>query len=172
MRESLCTLGNGYFGTRGAAPETAATKVHYPGVYIAGVYNTLPTEIANRTINNEDFVNCPNWLMLNYRIGDGPWFNRLQGKILSWKVELNMYKGMLSRRVRWQDEQGRITLVENHRIVSMAHPHCGAVRCKITPENYSGTITVRLMLDGAVLKFQCRTGDCVTSDVNSGCPWQ
>ena len=44
LREALCTLGNGYFGTRGAAPETAASKVHYPGTYIAGVYNTLPTD--------------------------------------------------------------------------------------------------------------------------------
>ena len=100
LREALCTLGNGYFGTRGAAPETVATKVHYPGVYIAGVYNTLPTEIANRTIYNEDFVNCPNWLMLNYRIDDGPWFNRLQVKILSWKVELNMYKGILIKKCK------------------------------------------------------------------------
>jgi trehalose/maltose hydrolase-like predicted phosphorylase len=151
LREALCTLGNGYFGTRGAAPETVATKVHYPGVYIAGVYNTLPTEIANRTIYNEDFVNCPNWLMLNYRIDDGPWFNRLRVRILSWKVELNMYKGILSRRFRWQDEQGRITLVENHRIVSMSNPHCGALRCTITPENYSGKITVRSGIDGMII---------------------
>ena len=71
-RETLSTISNGYFGTRGAVSETtAATKAHYPGVYISGVYNTLPTDIANRTIHNEDLVNCPNWLMLNYRIDDG-----------------------------------------------------------------------------------------------------
>ena len=151
LREALCTLGNGYFGTRGASPETAASKLHYPGTYVAGVYNALPTEIANRTIYNEDFVNCPNWLMLNYRIEDGPWFNRLKVKILTWKVELNMRKGRLSRRLRWQDEQGRITLVENHRIVSMSNPHCAAVRCTITPENYSGNITVRSGIDGLIL---------------------
>ena len=151
LREALCTLGNGYFGTRGAAPETLATRVHYPGVYIAGVYNTLSTEIAGRTVYNEDFVNCPNWLMLNYRVGDGPWFNRLQVRILSWKVELNMYKGMLSRRIRWQDEKGRVTLVENQRIVSMAHPHCGALRCVMTPENYDGKITVRSGIDGMII---------------------
>jgi len=151
LREALCTLGNGYFGTRGAVPETMVTKVHYPGVYIAGVYNTLPTDIANRTIYNEDFVNCPNWLMLNYRIDDGSWFNRQQVKILTWKVELHMYRGILSRRIRWQDEKGRTTLVENHRIVSMSHPHCGALRCTITPENYDGTITVRSGIDGLVI---------------------
>ncbi|VAW49366.1 Not trehalose-6-phosphate phosphatase, partial [hydrothermal vent metagenome] len=41
LREALCTLGNGYFGTRGAVSENMATRVHYPGTYIAGVYNTL-----------------------------------------------------------------------------------------------------------------------------------
>ena len=31
LREALCTLGNGYFATRGAAPEAVADAVHYPG---------------------------------------------------------------------------------------------------------------------------------------------
>lgn len=151
LRESLCTLGNGYVGTRGAVPETAATKVHYPGTYIAGVYNALPTPIAGRDIINEDFVNCPNWLMFNYRIDDGPWFNRLKVKILSWKMELNMQKGILSRRVRWKDGDGRITLIESHRIVSMADPHVGAIRFSIIPENYNGKITFRTGIDGLVI---------------------
>ncbi|HBG61201.1 MAG: hypothetical protein A2Y03_06250 [Omnitrophica WOR_2 bacterium GWF2_38_59] len=151
LREALCTLGNGYFGTRGATPETSASKVHYPGTYIAGVYNTLPTEVAGKIIYNEDFVNCPNWLLFNYRIEDGPWFNRLKVKLLSWKMVLDMRKGRLSRRLRWQDQEGRTTLVENHRIVSMAHPHCGAMTFSITPENYSGTITIRSGIDGSVI---------------------
>jgi len=32
LREALCPLGNGYFGTRGAAPESTADDVHYPGI--------------------------------------------------------------------------------------------------------------------------------------------
>jgi len=92
LREALCTLGNGYFGIRGAVCENAASKVHYPGMYMAGVYNTLPTEIGGRPIYNEDFVNCPNWLLLNHKIGRGSWFDRMKVKILSWKVELNLKK--------------------------------------------------------------------------------
>jgi trehalose/maltose hydrolase-like predicted phosphorylase len=151
LREALCTLGNGYFGTRGAVAESQASKVHYPGTYIAGVYNTLPTEIAKRTIYNEDFVNCPNWLMLHFRINDNEWLNRRNVKILSWKVELNLRKGMLSRRVRWQDRKGRISLIETHRIVSMAHPHCGALRFSIIPENYNGKVTIRSGIDGLII---------------------
>ena len=45
QREALCTLGNGYFATRGAAPEANADSTHYPGTYLAGGYNRLQTEI-------------------------------------------------------------------------------------------------------------------------------
>lgn len=150
LREALCTLGNGYLGTRGAVQETVTSWAHYPGTYIAGVFNALPTEVSGKTIMNEDFVNCPNWLPLNYRIEDGPWFNRLKVKLLSWKMELNMRKGKLTRRLRWRDDQGRVTWVENQRIVSMADPHMCALRCTIVPENYSGKITIRSGLDGLV----------------------
>lgn len=71
LREALCTLGNGYFATRGAAPESADDDVHYPGTYLAGGYNRLKTEIADRVIENEDLVNLPNWLVLEFRIEGG-----------------------------------------------------------------------------------------------------
>ncbi len=47
-REALCTLGNGYFATRGAAPEVVAGDAHYPGTYFAGLYNRLGTEMSGR----------------------------------------------------------------------------------------------------------------------------
>lgn len=33
LREALCTLGNGYFATRGAGSETETGDIHYPGTY-------------------------------------------------------------------------------------------------------------------------------------------
>ena len=57
LREALCTLGNGYFATRGAAPESAAGDIHYPGTYMAGIYNRLRSDVAGETIENESMVN-------------------------------------------------------------------------------------------------------------------
>jgi trehalose/maltose hydrolase-like predicted phosphorylase len=151
LREALCTLGNGYVGVRGAAAEVTASRIHYPGMYIAGVYDTLPTHVSGRTIYNEDLVNCPNWLFLTFRVGDGPWFTPSTARILSYRQELDMKNGVLSRRIRVQDREGRRTYIHTHRIVSMADPHMGAVCYQIEPENYSGWITVRSMLDGSVL---------------------
>ena len=66
-REALCTLGNGYLATRGAAPEAVADGVHYPGTYVAGVYNRLASEVAGRRVEHESIVNLPNWLPLSFR---------------------------------------------------------------------------------------------------------
>ena len=59
LREALCALGNGVLVTRGAAEEAHADGVHYPGTYLAGGYNRLETQVAGRTIVNEDLVNFP-----------------------------------------------------------------------------------------------------------------
>ncbi|UCG34913.1 MAG: glycoside hydrolase family 65 protein [Candidatus Omnitrophota bacterium] len=151
LREALCTLGNGYFGTRGAAYESVASKIHYPGTYIASLYNRLATTIAGKTIINEDFVNCPNWLFLTFKIGDGEWVILSPTRILSYRQELDMHKGVLTRKIRLKNKKGQRTLIESSRIVSMADPHCAAFEYIITPENYSEWITVRTMLDGTVL---------------------
>ena len=71
LREALCTLGNGYFATRGAAPESKAGQVHYPGTYAAGVYNRLVDDVSGTEIDNESLVNLPNWLALTFRIDGG-----------------------------------------------------------------------------------------------------
>nr|WP_237737237.1 hypothetical protein [Rhodococcus sp. 21391] len=65
-------LGNDYFATRGCAPEATAGTVHYPGTYLAGVYNSLSDERGGMAIVNESMVNAPNWLTTTFRIEGGP----------------------------------------------------------------------------------------------------
>ncbi|MCK5241905.1 glycoside hydrolase family 65 protein [bacterium] len=151
LYEALFTLGNGYIGMRGAMPEYNGSRAYYPGLYIAGVYNKLETPIAGRRVVNEDFVNCPNWLFLNYRLDGGRWFDLHRVKILAARRELNMRKGVMSTLVRWQDDQGRITEMTSQRIMSMADPHYGAQRFVIKPKNYSAQITVRSGIDGSLI---------------------
>ena len=150
LREALCTLGNGYFGTRGAATESSASRIHYPGTYIAGLYNKLSTFIAGKTVYNEDLVNCPNWLFLTFRIGNGEWITPSTSKILSYHQELDIKRGIFIRKISLQDRQGRRTTIETRRIVHMARPHCAAISYEITPENYEGWIVIRSALDGTV----------------------
>jgi trehalose/maltose hydrolase-like predicted phosphorylase len=75
QREALMTLANGYVGTRGAMPHARDGDVHYPGTYIAGVYDRARSEIEGNTVEIESIVNIPNWLPLTWRIDGGAWLN-------------------------------------------------------------------------------------------------
>jgi len=151
LREALCTLGNGYFATRGAAAESKADDIHYPGTYLAGGYNRLKTEIAGREIENEDLVNLPNWLPFTFRMNNGGWFDPEQVEFLSYRQELDMKKGLLLRTVRFRDEKKRVTTVKSRRLVHMGHPHHAAQETTVTAENWSGQIEFRSALDGCVV---------------------
>jgi len=150
LREALCTLGNGHFATRGAAEESAADGVHYPGTYVGGGYNRRRTDMAGRVIENEDLVNWPNWLWLTFRVEDGPWFSLDSVDILDFRQELDLHDGVLERRVRFRDRQHRESTLCSRRMVHMRHPNLGAIQWTLTPQDWSGRICVRSGLDGAV----------------------
>lgn len=151
LREALCTLGNGYFATRGAAEEAEADGVHYPGTYLAGGYNRLETDIAGRVIENEDLVNLPNWLPLTFRPEDGDWLNLRRIEILAYGLELDLERGVLERRMRIRDSHGRETSFVSRRLVHMGLPHLAAIEVTLCPENWSGRLVVRTALDGRVI---------------------
>lgn len=151
LREALCTLGNGYFATRGAAAESSADEIHYPGTYLAGGYNRLETEISGRVIENEDLVNIPNWLPLTFRVGGGSWFSMDDVEILSYRQELDVRHGILLRAVRFRDGDGRTTLLSSRRIVSMTDSHICALEMSLEAEDWSGPVEFRSALDGTVV---------------------
>jgi trehalose/maltose hydrolase-like predicted phosphorylase/beta-phosphoglucomutase-like phosphatase (HAD superfamily) len=151
LREALCAGGNGYFVTRGALPEAEADGVHYPGTYVAGLYDRARTEIAGRTVENEDLVNVPNWLPLRFRVAGGDWFDAQQADVLEHRFELDMRHGTLTRHLLWQDAEGRRTSMVQRRLVSMKDEHLAGLETTFTAENWSGTLEVRSGLDGRVV---------------------
>jgi trehalose/maltose hydrolase-like predicted phosphorylase len=150
LREALCTLGNGYFATRGAAPEAAADAVHYPGTYVAGCYNRLVSRVADREVENEDLVNVPNWLPLTFRLQGGRWLDLQELEVLGYRQELDLRRGVLTRLLRVRDPEGRVTRVTQRRFVHMADPHLAGLETTVVPENWSGSLEIRSALDGRV----------------------
>ena len=122
LREALCTLGNGFMATRGAAPESDADDVHYPGTYAAGVFNRLTEEMSGRVVDNESIVNLPNWLSLTFRIDGGPWFRIDDVEVLAQTQTLDLREAVLVRRLRFRDTEGRMSALTQRRLVSM-HDH-------------------------------------------------
>ena len=151
IREALCVLGNGYFATRGAAAWAGADDIHYPGTYLACGYNRMRTDIAGRVVENEDLVNLPNWLALDFRIADEDWFDARTVKLLSYRQELDLRRGMLLQIITFEDRQGRRTTIKERRLVSMSDMHLGALELALTAENWSAKVTVRSAIDGRIV---------------------
>ncbi len=149
-REALCTLGNGYWATRGAAPESSADAVHYPGTYLAGVYNRKRTSVSGRWVEHEHLVNAPNWLPLRFRVADNGWFHPGTADLLTYEQQLDLRRAVLSRVFRFRDAAGRSTRVTSHRFVSRAAPHVAVMHTVFEAEDWTGPVTVRSAIDGRV----------------------
>ena len=151
LRESLCTLGNGYLATRGALPECAADDVHYPGTYAAGCYDRLTSDVAGRRVENEDMVNLPNWLPLRFRpAGREEWLTPDTATVLDHRNVLRLSCGLLERRTRYGLGDGRVLAVRQQRLVHMADPHLAVLRTEFTAEGFTGELDVEAALDGGV----------------------
>ena len=150
-RESLLTVGNGFFATRGCFAEEKASEYHYPGTYFAGVYNKLSSEINGKTIYNEDLVNCPNWLITSFKIDDGDWIDSKKYKILDIERKLDIKKGILTGWVLIEDSAGRQSMIESLRYISMANKNLAGLEYSIIPLNYSGKISIKTGLDANII---------------------
>lgn len=150
LREALCTLGNGYFATRGAAEEGKDDGTHYPGTYLAGGYNRAQSTISGKTIENEDLVNFPNWLCLSFRAEHGEWLNLDRLQVHEYEQNLDLKKGVLHRFMVVEDSKGRKSQISSRRFVSMRNMHNAAIEWSLTALNWSGKIEVMSKLDGAI----------------------
>jgi trehalose-phosphatase len=150
LREALCTVGNGYFATRGAAPEAKAGQVNYPATYAAGVYNRLDDVVGGQQTGHESLVNLPNWLPLTFRIDGGNWFDIGAVTLLTYQQTLDLRGAVLTRQLRFRDDAGRTTSLTQHRFVAMHMAHIAALETIIVAEDWAGTIEIRSTLDGNV----------------------
>jgi trehalose/maltose hydrolase-like predicted phosphorylase len=152
LREALCTLGNGYFATRGAFEEAKADEeVNYPATYLAGGFNRLVSEVAGKQIENEDLVNWTNWLPLTFRQDGEEWFDLAHMEVISFRQELDMRLGTLERKVHFRDNSSHESTLLSRRFISMANPHVAALEWELTPLNWSGTIEILSALDGRII---------------------
>lgn len=150
LREALCTLGNGYFATRGAAPESRADGIHYPGTYGAGCWDRLRDEVAGQAVDNESMVNLPNWLALTIAVNEGDWLDLAAVEVLSQRLELDLRNGVLTRLLHLRDGQGRLTRLTQRRFVHMQRAHLAGLETTVTAENWSGVLRIRSGIDGTV----------------------
>jgi trehalose/maltose hydrolase-like predicted phosphorylase len=149
-REALCTLGNGYWGTRGSAPGSTANGVHYPGTYLAGVYNRRSSGIGGRVVENEHLINAPDWTSLTVGPPGGAPYLPGSAEMLSYRQELDLHRGVLTRVGRYRDEAGHTTRVTSTSLVHLLQQQLAVLKTTVEAEDWFGPLVVRSGIDGRV----------------------
>ncbi len=149
-REALCTVANGYLGARGAAPGSTADGVHYPGTYLAGVYNRVCSDIAGRCVETEHLVNAPDWTSLTLGRPGAPQYLPGSTQMISSSQQLDLRCGVLTRVCRYRDDDGRTTRVTSRSLVHLTRQHLALVETTVEAEDWTGSLLVRSGVDGRV----------------------
>ena len=148
--EALLTLGNGYWGTRGSAPGATADGVHYPGTYLAGVYNRLRSDLGGRVVEDEHLVNAPDWTSVTIGPPGRLPFQHGSAEMLSCARQLDLRRGVLTCVSRFRDTEGRTTLVTSRSFLHLAQVHLAVLETTVEALDWSGPLVVRCGVDGRV----------------------
>ena len=149
-QEAMLTVGNGYFGLRGAYVEAHADKNNYPGMYVAGLYNQTTTNINGRDITNEDLVNMPNAQFMTFGVDNATPFKIQRRDIRDIYRSLDLRTGALTTTMIIVLGTGHELCVQTTKVADMEHWHRFAIRYQITPLNFSGSLQVYSGIDGGV----------------------
>jgi trehalose/maltose hydrolase-like predicted phosphorylase len=138
--ESLFAIGNGYAGSRGSLAEGSALSA--PATFVAGVFDSEAGSVSG-------LAPTADWTRLSATIDSHP-LRLDRGHNLEHRRILDMRQGILWREWRHEDGAGRITRLRALRLASLADRHLLVQCVTITPENYSGRVSIDAALTGPV----------------------
>nr|MDQ2717224.1 hypothetical protein [Chloroflexota bacterium] len=143
-QETVFTIGNGYFGTRGAFEEGYTEST--PATLIEGVFDNIP-------IGKEELANAPDWLSIKLFV-NGERFRLDRGKILAYERILDMQTGVLTRTVSWESPTGIALRLKIERFASLADQHIGMIRYAVTSEGQDADLELWATLNTAVGNYE------------------
>lgn len=146
-QESLMTLGNGYIGWRGAPVWAQFSDDHYPGLYVAGVFNKTTTEVAGHDVENEDMVNLPNPQLMRFYI-DGVLI-KFDEAVKSRESVIDFKNGLQTDEYTLALPAGNLTLVTT-KFVDPIHFHRFGFVGEIMTD-FNAHLRIESLIDGSVL---------------------
>lgn len=148
VAESIFSLGNEYMGVRGYFEE-GTTSDSLLGSYFNGIYeNTKSPYTGYKGVVTEPhfMVNAVDWLYTRLTI-DGEALDMNTAAIENFRRELDLKTGILTRSFTWTVSSGKQIRITLERFLHMERAEYGYQMIHLTPENFSGAMTVTLGLD-------------------------
>jgi maltose phosphorylase len=169
ISESLMSLGNGKIGQRGNFEEEFTGNT-LQGNYIAGVWFPDKTRVGWWKNGYPDYfakvINATNWIGINVWIGNEK-LDLAKAKILSFRRELDMQKGVLERICSVEMSDGKQVKIHSQRFCSMANDELGAIKYCVMPLNFSGVLRFSVYLDADVRNKDANHGDVFWEELDN-----
>lgn len=151
--ESLFSIGNGAIGQRANFEEYYSGET-FQGSYIGGVYYPDKTRVGWWKNGYPEYfakvLNAPNWIGIDIAINNAN-LDLNTCKISSFKRELNMKEGWLSRSFKAELPSGEQIEVNTKRFMSLEYNEVGAIEYHIKVVNFSGEITYAPYIDAGIM---------------------
>ncbi len=153
ISESIFSIGNGKMGQRANFEEKYSGDT-LNGTYVAGIYYPDKTRVGWWKNGYPEYfakiINSTNWIGIGVTI-NGEELDLAKCKVLSFRRELDMKNGLLTRSFVAELKNGNQVEVFSHRFVSICASEIGAIRYTVKAINFSGEIGVSPYLDGDVV---------------------
>ena len=147
--ESIFSIGNGAFGQRANFEEKYSGK-SLKGSYVGGIYYPDKTKVGWWKNGYPKYfakvLNSCNWIGINIEVNEQQ-LDLAICQVDSFYRELDMYRGILTRKFVCSFNDGKKIEVESVRFCSMHDDEIGAISYSITPVNFSGQVKFTPYLD-------------------------
>jgi beta-phosphoglucomutase len=138
--ETVFTIGNGNFATRGSFEE------RYPGDHpltlAHGIFDDMPVSFT-------ELVNLPDWLDVALEV-DGQLFRLDHGRVHHFRRMLNLHQAILRRDLRWESPDGVVLDLSFERFISYANLPVAGLRVLVTAVNRACTVQVHTGINSHV----------------------
>lgn len=166
--ESLFSIGNGHMGQRANFEETYSGETHQ-GSYIAGIYYPDKTRVGWWKNGYPEYfakvLNSPSWIGLFVKI-EGEELDLAKCEIESFRRELDMQKGTLTRSFTCRMQSGIRIKVDAVRFVSMADYEAGAIRYSLSLLEGEGYVEIRSSVNADVVNEDSNYGEYFWKEIS------
>lgn len=152
VTESIMSLGNGKFGIRGNFEEKF-TGHTLQGSYVAGVWFPDKTRVGWWKNGYPDYfakvINSVNWIGIDIEIDDET-IDLAKTKILSFYRELDVRRGVFSKDITLETENGKQLQISSQRFCSISNYAVAQINYEVKALNFDGQVVLISYLDGDV----------------------
>lgn len=146
--ETIFSLSNGYFGTRGSFEEYCG-NYHNDATYMNGFYDKEPIKYGESAYgyakDRQKMIDIPNGKIIDLEI-DGEIVDLQKSNIINHSRELDLQNGILKRNFIFETSTGKRVEVETERLVSMSKKELMIINYKVKALNFKGEIKFRSAL--------------------------